>query len=192
MQHTGAGLQASLCRFWESVDHPSGEVRPGKERVKLCREHSCCPKWELVGWPAVGNQVIPASWERRGPVQRVRTAGRLRQKLPLGRAEERQQELGNIFFYQTLTVCGLFLTFFCLNPACSRWGSVQLSVSVGWNLSPGSAGPLGLWLPCKGLHGPPHLPAAPKAGLPALPAWPAPVERGSRGTAGRQRESSSF
>lgn len=150
MQHTGAGLQASLCRFWESVDHPSGEVRPGKERVKLCREHSCCPKWELVGWPAVGNQVIPASWERRGPVQRVRTAGRLRQKLPLGRAEERQQELGNIFFYQTLTVCGLSLTFFCLNPACSRWGSVQLSASVGWNLSPGSAGPWGSGFPARG------------------------------------------
>lgn len=103
-----------------SVDHPSGEVRPGRERVKLSREHSCCPKWELVGWPAVGNQVIPASWERRGPVQRVRAAGLLRQKLPLGRAEEKQQELGNLFFYQTLTVCGLFLTFFCLNPACSR------------------------------------------------------------------------
>lgn len=39
---------------------------------------------------------------------------------------------------------------------------MQLSASVGWNLSPGTAGPLGLWLPCKGLRGPPHLPAAPK------------------------------
>lgn len=39
---------------------------------------------------------------------------------------------------------------------------MQLSASVGWNLSPGTAGPLGLWLSCKGLRGPPHLPAVPK------------------------------
>lgn len=128
---SGTGPAAGRCSTLEqtckhpsagsgSVDHPSGEVRPGRERVKLNREHSCCPKWELVSWPAVRNQVIPASWERRGPVQRVRAAGLLRQKLPLGRAEERQQELGNLFFYQTLTVCGLFLTFFCLNPVCSH------------------------------------------------------------------------